>query len=75
MCPPLSQGTIAISARRVKAKDAHPDIVEHFQYPSSWYLITLPEALEEVVPEELKKRTTRRADSRSRERSARQATP
>ena len=34
-------------------KTPHPDIVEHFPYPRSQYFINLPDALEEIAPEEL----------------------
>ena len=49
----VSRNHSDFSAPGESHKTPHPDIVEHFKYPSSWYFITLPEALEEVAPEEL----------------------
>jgi hypothetical protein len=49
----VSRNHSDFSAPGASQKTPHPDIVEHFQYPRSRYFITLPEALEEIAPEEL----------------------
>jgi hypothetical protein len=52
-CLFISKNHHDFSAPGESHKTPHPDIVEHFPFPQSQYFIALPEALEEIAPDEL----------------------